>query len=403
MVHGRHDAVTRLRTAWWVRDQSAQQIFDVLGAKEHRTRAVGGLVRDTILGVTSLGGDIDLATELLPDDVLKLARGAGMSCYPTGYDHGTVTVRNGQVTAEVTTLRQDVVTDGRHARVKFGTNWEVDAKRRDFTMNAIYAGFNGALYDPLDGLGDALSGKVRFIGDPDQRIAEDRLRVFRFFRFTASHGQEQYDKLGLDACARAAGDLHALSAERKGAEMTKILGLPHVVVTLARMTKIGVLAFSIEDLQALLRYEKTTQSPVVAARLALLEGEGVLERLRVAWRLSNALVSETRSIRSAARKMIDGELYDAAYRHGRFAYVAVPVACALANWTKEQCREINEFWEEINVPGFPISGDDLLEAGFSQGPELGKALRRIEQDWVQGGFILQRDELLVRLKKYMAH
>ncbi len=183
--------------------------------------------------------------------------------------------------------------------------------------------------------------------------------------------------------------------------MSKILALPRVVATLARMTKIGLLDFSIEDLQALLRYENKTQSPIVAARLALLGEEGVLDRLASAWRLSGALISEAKSIRSAALKMIAGELYDAAYRHSRFAYVAVPVACAIASWNEEKCREINDFWGQMEVPRFPISGGDLLEAGFEQGPDLGKALRRIESEWVQSGFALERADLLEQLKKYL--
>ncbi len=400
-MKGRHEAVTRLRAAWWVRAPDAQQIFSLLGGEEKQTRAVGGLVRDTVLDMTSLGGDIDLATELLPDEVLQRAREAGMPCYPTGYDHGTVTIRNGQVIAEVTTLRQDVTSDGRHARVKFGTDWRADARRRDFTMNAIYAEQNGALFDPLDALADVLARRVRFIGDPVKRICEDRLRVYRFFRFTASHGNEQFDEAGLEACAAAVGDLKQISAERIGHEMSKILALPRVVATLARMTKIGLLDFSIEDLQALLRYENKTQSPIVAARLALLGEEGVLDRLASAWRLSGALISEAKSIRSAALKMIAGELYDAAYRHSRFVYVAVPVACAIASWNEEKCREINDFWGQMEVPRFPISGGDLLEAGFEQGPDLGKALRRIESEWVQSGFALERADLLEQLKKYL--
>ena len=401
-VKDRSEAVRRLRNAWWTHDRSAQQIFSVLEGADRRTRAVGGLVRDTILGSQVIGGDIDMATELLPDDVLARARNAGMSCYPTGIDHGTVTIRNGQVIAEVTTLRQDIETDGRHAKVQFGTNWQTDAERRDFTMNALYADYDGALFDPLDGLHDLMSRRVRFIGDADQRIEEDRLRVFRFFRFTASHGNEKYDAQGLAACARAADRLGQISAERIGAEMVKMLGLPKVVASLARMTKIGVMDFTIEALQALVRYEAKTSSPVVAARLAVLLGERQLDRMRAEWRLSSALVKEASEIRKAAQMMIEGDLYNAAYRHGRFAYVSIPVACAMANWSVEQCGQVSEFWEKMDVPGFPISGKDLLEAGFSQGPELGQALRKIESDWVQSGFSLQRGELLERLKLYLA-
>lgn len=397
----RSEAVQRLRKSWWVHDRSAQQIFTVLAGKDGRTRAVGGLVRDTILGSNSMGGDVDMATELLPDDVIDRARRAGMSCYPTGLDHGTVTIRNGQVIAEVTTLRQDVVTDGRHAQVKFGTDWSVDAQRRDFTMNALYADYNGALFDPLGGLDDLFARRVRFIGDPDQRILEDRLRVFRFFRFTASHGLEKYDAAGLAACERAAGNLAALASERIGAEMIKMLALPKIVGTLARMTKIGVMDFSVESLQALVRYEAKTSSPVMAARLAVLLGKRELTRMRSEWRLSNALVKEAREIRSAADMMVEGDLYNSAYRHGRFAYVAIPVASAIGEWSPTQCAEVNNFWERMTVPSFPVTGQDLIDAGFSQGPKLGQALHQIETEWVEGGFVLEREELLSRMIKYL--
>ncbi len=236
----RHDAIIHLRSAWWVKDRSVRQIFTILDGPAGQTRAVGGIVRDTIVGKTSVDGDLDMATELLPDEVTKRARAAGMSCYPTGIDHGTVTIRNGQIVAEVTTLRKDVKTDGRHAVVEFGTNWGADARRRDFTMNALYAAPSGALYDPLDGLEDLLNGRVRFIGDPDQRIAEDRLRVYRFFRFCASHGGEHCAGEDMQACKRSAHDLGDLSAERVGAEIIKMLGLSRVVATFANMRKAGI-------------------------------------------------------------------------------------------------------------------------------------------------------------------
>ncbi len=401
-AENRLEAVQRLRKSWWVHDRSAQQIFSVLEGENQRTRAVGGLVRDTILGMNSMGGDVDMATELLPDDVIARARRAGMSCYPTGLDHGTVTIRNGQVIAEVTTLRQDVVSDGRHAQVKFGTDWHIDAQRRDFTINALYASYNGALFDPLDGLADLFDRRVKFIGDPDQRILEDRLRVFRFFRFTASHGREKYDIAGLEACERAAGNLAQLASERIGAEMIKMLAMPKIVGTLARMTKIGVMDFSIESLQALVRYEAKTSSPVVAARLAVLLGKMDLERMRSEWRLSNALVKEAREIREAADMMVKGDLYNSAYRHGRFAYVAIPVACAVGEWSPTQCAEVNDFWERMTVPSFPVKGQDLIDAGYAQGPKLGQALHQVEAEWVAGGFVLEREELLARMTKYLS-
>src|SRR5690606_662941 len=149
----------------------------------------------------------------LPEDVTARAAASGVDAYPTGIEHGTVTLRLGTLTAEVTTPREDVETDGRRAVVRFGTDWVRDAERRDFTLNALYAEMDGTLFDPLGGVDDCLAGRVRFIGAPERRIAEDRLRVYRFFRFSASHGGEKFDPVGLAACRAAAGSLGALSAE----------------------------------------------------------------------------------------------------------------------------------------------------------------------------------------------
>ncbi len=404
---GRHEAILRLRGAWWVRDRNVQHIFSVLEGGARKTRVVGGAVRDVILARPGREGDLDMASELLPEEVAGRVRAAGMACYPTGIDHGTVSVRNGQVLAEITTLRKDVRTDGRHARVEFGADWEADARRRDFTINALYADQEGNLFDPLDGLDDLFHRRVRFIGDPDRRLEEDRLRVFRFFRFCASHGGEVCDGEGLAACARFAGRLDNLSAERVGAEMTKILALPRIAATLAQMKKIGVADFSLGVLQLLARYEDRTVSPVVTARLALLGGEReelagpALTHLQAAWRLSNTMVREALDIRRAAELMINGQLFEAAYRHQRVAYAALPVAGALAGWDEITLGKVREFWQGVEVPSFPLSGDDLLAAGFRQGPALGQALRRIEMEWVRSGFNLQREELLAKLADYV--
>ncbi|HEX4016097.1 MAG TPA: hypothetical protein VHX15_05110, partial [Frankiaceae bacterium] len=219
-------AQDRLTNAEWRMRPETRRIFSLLDGAAGRTRAVGGIVRDTLLDRQRDDAEIDFATELLPDEVMQRAGEAGIGVYPTGIEHGTVTLRLGEFAAEVTTLRQDVATDGRHAKVRFGTDWVRDAERRDFTLNALYVGSDGALFDPLHGLDDCLAGRVRFIGDADRRIAEDRLRVYRFFRFSASLGGERFDDEGLTAVGRAANDLGDLSAERVGGEMRRMLELP---------------------------------------------------------------------------------------------------------------------------------------------------------------------------------
>src|SRR5690606_31456053 len=187
----------------------------------------------TLLELPREDADVDLATELLPHEVMDRAQRAGVAAYPTGITHGTVTLKLGALVAEVTTLREDIETDGRHAVVTFGTSWRHDAARRDFTLNALYAGMDGTLFDPLGGLEDCLGRKVRFIGRPAQRIEEDRPRAYRSFRSSASHGNERVDPGGYTACHAAAGTLGRLAAERVGSEMRRMLRLPRVGNTLA--------------------------------------------------------------------------------------------------------------------------------------------------------------------------
>lgn len=396
----RHEAIVRLRAARWVRDPDTQEIFKVLDGLSDRTRAVGGVVRDTILGRYSMRTDMDLATELPPKEVMTRAQAAGMSCYPTGIAHGTVTVRNKQATVEVTTLRQDVETDGRHALVRFGKDWTEDARRRDFTVNALYSSMNGGLHDPIGGLDDLMAGRVRFIGDPDERIAEDYLRVYRFFRFTAGYGDVRCDPDGLAACSRASGKLGQLPAERIGTEMMKMLSVQKVAGSIAQMTKSGIANFSLPVLRALSHYEDMTSSPVAMARLAILFQQRKPEEWQQAWRLSNATVREATEICAGADLAVAGDFYMLAYRHGRLGAVALTVAAAVDSWALRRYQEAVETYRAISVPRFPIGGGDLVASGLGQGPQLGKALRRIEKDWVQSGFAMDRDDLLSRLKDY---
>ncbi len=398
----RHQAVVRLRRAHWVRDGDFSRIFEILDGRDDRTRAVGGIVRDTIIGKADMRADVDLASELVPEEVMKRALEAGMSCYPTGIEHGTVTIRHGRVTAEVTTLRQDITTDGRRAKVRFGSDWRADAERRDFTINALYASMNGALYDPLGGLEDLFCHRVRFIGDPDRRIREDRLRVLRFFRFSASHGREICDPAGLAACGRFAAELGLLSAERVGAEMLKILALQRVAATLALMTKVGVLDLGVHTLQVLARYEDLTCSPVALARLAILMKAVEPKKLQQKWRLSKVTVREALEIGRAAQLIVKKDFNQAAYRYARLGVVALPVAAATGSWDERDLHQAMQKYHEIQVPGFPLNGRDLIEAGFAPGPRLGDALRLIEGEWVDSGFKLERQQLLERLKTLLA-
>jgi poly(A) polymerase len=373
----REDAEARLRAAPWLNDLRTQRVFALLP----RTRAVGGVVRDTILGRERDNAEIDFATELLPDDVMRRATDAGVPAHPTGIEHGTVTLALDGLVAEVTTLREDIETDGRRAVVKFGTDWAEDAARRDFTLNALYADAVGRLLDPLDGLEDTLAGRVRFIGDADQRIAEDRLRVYRFFRFSAGHGGQALDPDGLAAVARAAGELANLSAERVGAEMKRILRLPRAATTLRAMAAAGVLRLDDGMIDELAAYEDRA-NPTLAGRLAVLMDA---VDVRAAWRFSNDDAKAAEAVRSAAALLRSGKANEAAYRYPaavRDAAALVPNAVAIP----------------ATIPPFPLTGRDLVQRGYQQGAPLGSELQRLEQTWIDSGFTLDREALVAAMR-----
>jgi poly(A) polymerase len=385
-------SVAALQVAEWLVRPETQAIFAALDGAKRRTRAVGGVVRDTILERQRDNPDIDLATELLPEEVIERAKAAGIAWYPTGIDHGTVTLKLGKTLAEVTTLRRDVETDGRHAVVAFGTDWREDASRRDFTLNALYCAADGTLFDPLAGLGDTLAGHIRFIGDAAERIAEDGLRVYRFFRFSASHGGEQFDAEGLAACADAVDRLTHLSRERVGGEIMRLLGLPKVALTLAKMAEIGLLAISQAALKTLGAYE-ALGGRSAAARLALIAGDG-LDAAQETWRLSNDVIGEAREIARAAALMAGDRIGEAAYRYGEAAVDGLAVAASRDGWGTARLAEAARVLAATVVPDFPVSGHDLAGLGIMPGPALGQELARLERAWIESGFALGKGELL---------
>jgi poly(A) polymerase len=375
----------------WLGIPAVQAVFAALDGAEGKTRAVGGVVRDSLIGRQRDHADIDMATELLPVTVMQKAKAAGIAAYPTGIDHGTITLRLDDTMVEVTTLREDVETDGRHAQVRFGTDWAADAARRDFTLNALYCGPNGHLFDPLGGAGDLLAGRVRFIGDAAQRIAEDGLRVYRFFRFSASHGNQQFDPDGLAACHAAAGNLDHISRERVGAEMMRMLALPKVARTLVLMRELGLIAMHSEAKAALEHYEAIGGKNALA-RLVLM-GEDI-QRLQDRWRLSNGVIAQAQRINTASDLMVKGQVGWAAYRFGEDAVEGLAVAAALGGWHRARLAEVARELARLPAAPLPIGGQDLLAQGMKPGPELGQALARLEQAWVESEFTATRDQLL---------
>jgi poly(A) polymerase len=387
---------SRLASADWLIDPDTQRLMGLLDGEAGRTRAVGGIVRDTVLGLPLVHQDIDLATELLPETVMQRAAAAGIAAYPTGIEHGTVTLRSGSRMAEVTTLREDVETDGRHAVVRFGSDWQQDAARRDFTLNALYCGMDGGLFDPLGGLADCLAGRVRFIGDADRRIAEDRLRVLRFFRFSASHGGERFDADGLAAAARAARRLDTVSAERVGAEMRRMLGLARIAITLKTMSEAGIVMVGRDSIDMIHSYERRTFRPNFLSRLALILVETDPNGLKRDWRLANDDLLIAERLLAAARLLCEFRLHEAAYRYPASLADSLEIAATLSGWTNAGRQAVLDQLQGLEVPRMPIKGTDLIAHGFSPGRVLGEELARLERLWIESGFRLDREALLGR-------
>jgi poly(A) polymerase len=392
------EVARRLREADWLLRPETQRLLGLLDGAQYRTRAVGGIVRDTILAMPRDLAEVDFATELLPADVMRRAAAAGIPAYPTGIEHGTVTLRVDALIAEVTTLREDIETDGRHAVVRFGTDWARDAARRDFTLNALYVGQDGTLFDPIGGLDDCLERRVRFIGDAATRIAEDRLRVYRFFRFSASHAGEALDPAGLSAAIAAAPDTQHLARERVGAELRRMLALPKMARTLRVMADAGLVPLSADALKLLKGYESQARRPDLVARLALILVDTDPDALQAAWRLSNDHIAGAGRLLSAARLLTGFAINEAAYRYPGLLSEAVDVAATLAGWTEAAKLALREQLEALQVPRFPISGRDLIASGMPPGPAIGQALEWLERLWIDSSFALGREALLALLK-----
>ena len=352
-------------------------LIDALGGPAC-TRLVGGVVRDTLLGLTP--ADVDLATRLLPDAVLAALKAAGIRAVPPGLAHGTVAGLLPSGPIEVTTLRRDVATDGRHATVAFTDAWAEDAARRDFTMNALYADpASGEIFDYFGGLDDLAARRVRFIGDPYRRIAEDHLRILRFFRFHARFG-DAIDAEGLDACAARANDLMALSRERIAAELLKLLVAPDAVAVVDLMIARGILRAvlpEIDDASPLAtladREREAGVAPDAIRRLAALLPADAAEAVGARLKLSNA----DRKRLVAAR---DGPGDEGAKALAYCCGTAIAIdRLLLAGADVTPLRD----W---TPPALPIGGGALVQRGLRKGPAVARVLRRIETCWIAEGF-----------------
>lgn len=375
-------------TGDWLTDPAAQSVCAALEQGGHQALFVGGCVRNGLLSMPV--GDIDIATDATPETVIALATAAGLKSVPTGIDHGTITVIAQGRPHEVTTFRRDVDTDGRHATVAFSTRIADDAARRDFTMNALYARPDGTLVDPLGGLPDLRARHVRFVGQPEQRIREDYLRILRFFRFTAWYGDPALgmDAEGLAACAAGIDGLSGLSKERIGAEFRKLLSAPDPAPAMASMAQTGILAALLPgtDPRALapLIHLEGDEPIRWLRRLAALGGADATDALR----LSRAESRDLATLR--AETATTSPPAPLAYRHG--AALAADTLLLRAALLEQP---LPTGWQDDVVRGaaarFPVTAADL--PGLV-GPALGQELKRLEKAWLASDLRLTRSQLL---------
>ena len=368
-----------------------KRLLDALGADEGLTRYVGGAVRDDLLDLPV--SDVDLATRLQPEDVVERLEAARIKAVPTGIDHGTVTAVSDGHPYEVTTLRRDIATDGRRATVAFTPDWEEDAARRDFTINALSADpRTGEVFDYFGGLDDLLARHVRFIGDPLKRIAEDHLRILRYFRFHARFGSGEPDEAALDACTKRANDLMALSRERIADELLKLVALPDPSATVAIMLDRQILKPVLPEiadgglpkLRALIAAEQEARiAPAALRRLAALLPSDPEVAGAVAIRLKLSNKARKRLV-CAARADVSATPEALTYRVGN--------ECAVDRLLLAGRAEDSVRIAKWHAPRLPVGGSALMARGLPEGPIIARTLRAIEDRWVEAGFP-QGDEL----------
>jgi poly(A) polymerase len=375
----------KLDAAKWRKRRGMQRLLDALGADEGLTRYVGGAVRDELLQLPI--SDVDLATRIEPREVVSRLEQARIKAVPTGIDHGTITAVSDGHPFEITTLRRDVTTDGRRATVAFTDDWKEDAARRDFTINALSADPNtGEVFDYFGGLDDLQRRHIGFIGDPLQRIAEDHLRILRFFRFHARFGSGEPDEDALDACTRRANDLMALSRERIADELLKLLAVDNPALTVGIMLQRAILApvlpeiepESLGNLQSLIETERTAGiAPDPLRRLAALlpRDAGIADDIGVRLRLSN----------KARKRLSCAVAGEASASPFALAY-ALGIDCAVDRLLLAGQASAGAEIAAWNIPRLPIGGGALIERGLPAGPIVARTLRAIEVQWVKAGF-----------------
>ena len=414
--------VRRIEPTEWMRAAPTRAVIDALSADGQEIRFVGGCVRDSLLGHGDGGDDdcgerdIDIATPDRPQQVIALLDRAAIRNIPTGLAHGTVTAVVERRHFEITTLRVDVSTDGRHADVAFTDDWQQDAARRDFTMNAFSCTPEGQIYDPWDGIKDLKAGRVRFVGDAGRRIEEDHLRLLRFFRFHAWYGTGAPDGEGLAACAASATSLRQLSGERIRGEMLKLLAAPDPAPVIEIMAENGVLAEVVagaggtESLRALLAIEAEIGADPLRRLAALMRPSGnaaAAAKLADRWRLSNAEHERLAALLSPPAQ-IGADMEQRRLRRELYRYGAEKITGWLVlAWSEhgggdKRFRSLIGAAQEWRPITLPVKGADALELGIPPGPVVGEVLRAVEDWWIEEDFKPARAACLEKLRAMAA-
>lgn len=383
----------KLPNADW---QERRGLPELLAALDGRARYVGGAVRDSLLGVDVK--DVDIATPLLPDDVMARLKAVDITVVPTGIDHGTLTAVLPDGPIEITTLRRDVSTDGRRATVAFSDDWREDAARRDFTINALFADPDTLeIYDYFDGLNDLEARRIRFIGSADERIAEDHLRILRYFRFLARFGLTSMDQEAYQACRSAAEKLPQLSRERIADELMKLLAVNDPSYAVQQMIGADIFAHILSEidpdteqiLARLIQREQAHAIPPIATRrlIALLPKNTekvatIAKDLRFSKKLQKALQSRLAAPTDELAAVNATSVPALAYHHGEEATRDIALLFA-ADTDLAASLATLEGWQK---PEFPLKGGDLISMGMEPGPAVSETLAKIEQAWIKQGF-----------------
>ncbi len=392
--------------------EAARTLLSRLAAEGDKARFVGGCVRDTL--AEREVGDIDVATEALPDRVMALLDGRGIRVVPTGLAHGTVTALVDGAVYEITTLRRDVETDGRRATVAFTDDWLGDAARRDFTINALYLDADGTLYDPTGGLDDLRAGRVRFVGSPPERLEEDVLRLLRFFRFHAGYGTGAPDAAAMAACRAFAPRLSGLSGERVWSELRRILSAPDPGKALRPMEETGSLRLAVPGAEALDRLDRAVRieaelglDPSAIRRLAAVlvpeasDIDGLVRGLRLSCAESERLEKAVRASADLIASPDPSSIGERLYRWGETAFGdALAVAWAdrrSMGGAEAAFQGHGHALAAWSRPVFPVGGRDAVALGAEPGPAIGRALEEVEAWWIGAGFEPGRDGCLARL------